>query len=138
MKKLHWLGLAAGIAALAAAEASASKISNVVITEKPKAAALEAIAVTADKAAQYALVEWKQLGNGNRIALVKRSAAGSDTFSRLEFSCANRAFRPLGQGKTAEAASKPAPAVGFAPLAAQSVTGEVGAFICKKKPVAAR
>ena len=133
MTRLQRLGLAAGIAAMAAAEASASKISNVVITDKPNAAAPEAIAVTADPAAQYALVEWKQLGNGNRIALVRRSAGAAESFTRLEFSCANRVFRPLGQGKTAAAASNPAPAVGFAPLAADSVSGQVGAHVCRKK-----
>lgn len=124
---------AACAAALVAGAASASKISNVVITDKPKPEAPELIAVPADAAAKYALVTMKQLGNGNRIALVKRTAAAGESFTRIEFSCANRAFRPLGQGKTAEAASKPAPAVGFAPLSSQSVSGQVGAHICKKK-----
>ncbi len=140
MSKAYWSGLAGALVALAASPPglASSKISNVVVSEKPKAAAPEAIAVTTDKAARYALVEWKQLGNGNRIALVKRSVGAAETFTRLEFSCANRAFRPLGQGKSAEAASKPAPAVGFAPLVTESVTGEVGAFVCKKKPPAPR
>jgi hypothetical protein len=135
MSKFALTGLAAALAAFAAAEAFAasSKISNVVITDKPKAETPEAIAVAADAAAKYALMQWKQLGNGNRVALVKRSVGAAESFTRMEFSCANRAFRPLGQGKTVEAASKPAPAVAFAPLVADTVSGQVGAFVCKKK-----
>ena len=134
MLKLRTVGIAATLAALCAAEApAASKISNVVITEKPKAEIAEAIAVPADAAAKYALVNWKQLGNGNRVALVKRSVGEAESFTRIEVSCANRAFRPLGQGKTVEAALKPAPAIGFAPLVADSVSGQVGAHVCKKK-----
>lgn len=135
MSKHTVLGLAAALAAISAsgAMAASSKISNVVITDKPKAVEPEAIAVAADAAAKYALMQWKLLGNGNRIALVKRSAGAAESYTRLEFSCANRAFRPLGQGTTVEAASKPAPGVGFAPLVTDTVSGQVGAFVCKKK-----
>lgn len=135
MVKRISLGVSTAILAVlfCAATAASPKISNVVIADKPKSEAPEAIAAPADKTATYTLIRWTQLGNGNRIGLVKRLSEGAESFTRIEVSCANRVFRPLGQGKTIEAASKPAPATGFATLTADTVSGQIGAFLCKKK-----
>lgn len=90
------------------------------------------IPVTSDSA-NYYLLRWEGMPNGNREALTRRDGRSGTSYARREINCRAKAFRYLGEGDTRAEAEADAPNRGpMAELVPGSISSEVSEFVCRQ------
>lgn len=112
-------------------EAEESTVPSLVkATPRPQG---EAIPVGSDPHAQYTLISWEKMPNGNRQAVTQRDGPSGTSFARREIDCQGMNFRYLGEGNTKEEALQDSANIGeMAELSSGSISTEVSTFVCSK------
>jgi hypothetical protein len=92
----------------------------------------EEISVPSDSGAQYKLISWNALPNGNREAVTFRHGPSGDSYARREIDCSAMTFRYLGEGTTLSEASVDHADASMGALTPESISTYVAEHVCSK------